>query len=163
MGTFTREMTMPDGTVIPPTGTGFDLGFAQTSERPGDQLIVISAFWGSALQKRHIGRCVSAGGVRWFVRPRRASQPATSGGLILSGVDCACQPWPARMSRRPETSGQSSSSVFAMIGFNSSPILACLCLLRVRLPASLMMTWNTLDTRTHGSAFEGRIGDYVAC
>lgn len=54
-GTFTGEMTLPDGNVIPPTGKAFDLEFAQTSKWAGDQLIVISAFWDSAVQRQQIG------------------------------------------------------------------------------------------------------------
>jgi hypothetical protein len=54
-GTFTGEMTLPDGTVIPPTGKAFDLEFGQTSKWDGDRLIVISAFWDAALQRRQIG------------------------------------------------------------------------------------------------------------
>ncbi len=54
-GTFTGEMTLPDGTVVPPTGKAFDLDFGQTSKWQGDQLIAISAFWDSALQARQIG------------------------------------------------------------------------------------------------------------
>jgi hypothetical protein len=54
-GTFTGEMTRPDGTVIPPTGKAFDLEFGQTSRWYGDRLIVISAFWDSALQARQLG------------------------------------------------------------------------------------------------------------
>jgi hypothetical protein len=54
-GTFTGEMTLPDGNVIPPTGMAFDLEFAQTSKWAGDQLILISAFWDSALQSQQIG------------------------------------------------------------------------------------------------------------
>jgi SnoaL-like polyketide cyclase len=54
-GTFTGEMTLPDGNVISPTGKAFDLEFAQTSKWSGDQLIVISAFWDSAVQRRQIG------------------------------------------------------------------------------------------------------------
>ena len=54
-GTFTGEMTLPDGTVIPPTGKAFDLDFGQTSKWQGDQLIAISAFWDSALQAKQIG------------------------------------------------------------------------------------------------------------
>ena len=42
-GTFTGEMTLPDGKVIPPTAKAFDLEFAQTSKWDGDQLKVISA------------------------------------------------------------------------------------------------------------------------
>ena len=54
-GTFTGLMTLPDGTVIPPTGKPFDLEFGQTSKWDGDQLIVISAFWDAALQRQQIG------------------------------------------------------------------------------------------------------------
>jgi len=54
-GTFTVEMTLPDGTVIPPTGKAFDLEFAQTSKWYGDRLIVISAFWDAALQAQQLG------------------------------------------------------------------------------------------------------------
>jgi len=41
--------------VVLPTGKAFDLGFAQTSKWEGDQLIVISAFWDSAVQTEQIG------------------------------------------------------------------------------------------------------------
>ncbi len=54
-GTFTGEMVLPDGTVIPPTGKAFDLDFGQTSKWQGDRLIAISAFWDSALQAKQIG------------------------------------------------------------------------------------------------------------
>src|SRR5487761_1347747 len=54
-GTFTGQMTLPDGTVIHPTGKSFDLEFGQTSKWEGDQLIVISAFWDAALQRQQIG------------------------------------------------------------------------------------------------------------
>ena len=54
-GTFTEEMSLPDGTVIPPTGKAFDLEFAQTSKWDGDQLIVISAFWDTKLQAKQLG------------------------------------------------------------------------------------------------------------
>ena len=55
-GTFTGEMSLPDGTVIPPTGKAFDLPeFGQTSKWEGDQLIVVSAFFDAALQRRQIG------------------------------------------------------------------------------------------------------------
>ena len=54
-GTFTVEMTVPDGTVIPPTGKAFDLEFAQTSKWDGDRLIVISAFWDAVLQAQQLG------------------------------------------------------------------------------------------------------------
>ena len=54
-GTFTREMTRPDGTVIPPTGKAFDVEFGQTTKWDGDRLIWISAFWDSALQAKQLG------------------------------------------------------------------------------------------------------------
>jgi hypothetical protein len=54
-GTFTGEMVLPDGTVIPPTGKGFDVDFIQTVKWDGDLLVDISAFWDSALQARQIG------------------------------------------------------------------------------------------------------------
>src|SRR5438132_14421102 len=54
-GTFTGEMTLPDGTVIPPTGKAFDVEFGQTTKWDGDRLIVISAFWDAAVQQQQIG------------------------------------------------------------------------------------------------------------
>ena len=54
-GTFSGEMTLPDGTVIPPTGKAFDVELGQTTKWDGNQLIVISAFWDAAQQRRQIG------------------------------------------------------------------------------------------------------------
>ena len=54
-GTFTGEMTLPDGTVIAPTGKAFDVEFGQTTKWEGDRLIVISAFFDSAVQARQLG------------------------------------------------------------------------------------------------------------
>ena len=54
-GTFTGEMTRPDGEVVPPTGKAFDLEFAQTSKWDGDRLIVICAFWDAAHQAEQLG------------------------------------------------------------------------------------------------------------
>ena len=54
-GTFTGEMTLPDGTVIAPTGKAFDVEFGQTTKWNGDRLIVISAFWDPALQQQQLG------------------------------------------------------------------------------------------------------------
>ena len=48
-------MVLPDGTAIHPTGKAFDVEFGQTTKWDGDQLIVISAFWDSALQAQQIG------------------------------------------------------------------------------------------------------------
>ena len=54
-GTFTGELALPNGTVIPPTGRTFDVEFGQTTKWDGDQLILISAFWDSALQAKQLG------------------------------------------------------------------------------------------------------------
>src|SRR2546422_197460 len=54
-GTFTGEMILPNGTRIPPTGKTFDVEFGQTSKWDGDELIVIAAFWDSALLSQQIG------------------------------------------------------------------------------------------------------------
>ncbi len=54
-GTFTGEMILPDGNVIPPTGKAFDVEFGQTVKWDGDLVIEISAFWDSALQMQQIG------------------------------------------------------------------------------------------------------------
>jgi hypothetical protein len=48
-------MTLPDGTVAPPTGKVFDLEFSQTVRWDGDQIIEILAFWDTALQAQQIG------------------------------------------------------------------------------------------------------------
>jgi ketosteroid isomerase-like protein len=54
-GTFTGQMALPDGTVIPPTGKAFDVEFGQTVKWDGDQVTQIAAFWDSAEQARQIG------------------------------------------------------------------------------------------------------------
>ena len=54
-GTFTGEMTLPDGNVIAPTGKAFDLEFGQTTKWDGDRLIVIAAFLDAALQRKQLG------------------------------------------------------------------------------------------------------------
>jgi ketosteroid isomerase-like protein len=54
-GTFTGEMTLPEGKVISPTGKAFDVEFGQTTKWDGDQLIMISAFWDAALQAQQLG------------------------------------------------------------------------------------------------------------
>jgi ketosteroid isomerase-like protein len=54
-GTFTGEMTLPDGNVIAPTKKPFNVEFGQSSKWDGDQLIMISAFWDSALQAKQLG------------------------------------------------------------------------------------------------------------
>jgi hypothetical protein len=54
-GTFTGEMKLPDGSVVPPTGKRFDVEFNQTTKWKGDQLIEIAAFWDAAMLARQIG------------------------------------------------------------------------------------------------------------
>jgi hypothetical protein len=54
-GNFAGEMILPGGKAIAPTGKAFDVEFGQTTKWEGDQLIVISASWDSALQARQIG------------------------------------------------------------------------------------------------------------
>jgi SnoaL-like polyketide cyclase len=54
-GTFTGELTLPDGKVIPPTGKAFDLEFGQTTKWDGDRLIIISAFWDATRQAKQLG------------------------------------------------------------------------------------------------------------
>jgi len=54
-GTFTGQMTLSNGTVIPPTGKAFDVEFGQTSKWEGDRLIIISAFWDADKQARQLG------------------------------------------------------------------------------------------------------------
>lgn len=54
-GTFTGEMPLPEGNVIPPTGKAFDLTFGQTTRWAGDLLIEISAFWDAHLQAQQLG------------------------------------------------------------------------------------------------------------
>jgi SnoaL-like polyketide cyclase len=54
-GTFTGEMILPNGKVIPPTGRAFDVEFGQTTKWDGDLLVEISAFWDAGLQVRQIG------------------------------------------------------------------------------------------------------------
>ncbi len=54
-GTFTGEMTLPDGKVIAPTGKAFDVEFVQTVKWDGDRIVEIAAFWNAALQAKQIG------------------------------------------------------------------------------------------------------------
>ena len=54
-GTFSGEMTLPDGKVIAPTGKAFDLNFATTAKWDGDLLIEEFVSWDSALQAQQIG------------------------------------------------------------------------------------------------------------
>jgi hypothetical protein len=54
-GTFTGEMPLPDGTVIPGTGKSFALNFCTTARWEGDQLVEEYVFWDSALMAQQIG------------------------------------------------------------------------------------------------------------
>jgi ketosteroid isomerase-like protein len=54
-GTFSGDMTLPDGTVIAPTGKAFDVEFCQTTKWEGDRLIIISAFLDTARQRQQLG------------------------------------------------------------------------------------------------------------
>jgi hypothetical protein len=54
-GTFTGEMVLPDGTVIPPTGKTFDVEFGQTTKWDEERLVIISAFWDANRQARQLG------------------------------------------------------------------------------------------------------------
>ena len=54
-GTFTGQMTLPNGKVIAPTGKAFDLEFGQTTKWDGDRLIIISAFFDAAQQAKQLG------------------------------------------------------------------------------------------------------------
>lgn len=54
-GTFTGEIVLPDGKVIPPTGKAFDLEFGQTTKWKADRLVVIAAFFDERLQQQQLG------------------------------------------------------------------------------------------------------------
>jgi hypothetical protein len=54
-GTFSGKMVLPNGKVIAPTGKAFDVEFGQTTKWDGDRLIVISAFFDTALQAKQLG------------------------------------------------------------------------------------------------------------
>src|SRR5262249_29050482 len=54
-GTFRGQMVRPDGNGIAPTGKAFDAEFSQTTKSDGDRIIMISAFWDTALQAKQLG------------------------------------------------------------------------------------------------------------
>lgn len=54
-GTFTGEMELADGNVIPGTGKTFELAFATTAKWEDDQLVEEHVFWDSALMAQQIG------------------------------------------------------------------------------------------------------------
>lgn len=54
-GTFTGEMELPDGNVLPGTGRSFDLDFATTARWEDDVLVEEYVFWDSTLMAQQIG------------------------------------------------------------------------------------------------------------
>lgn len=54
-GTFSGEMVLPDGTVIPGTGKPFDLTFSTTARWEGELLAEEWVFWDGQLMARQIG------------------------------------------------------------------------------------------------------------
>lgn len=54
-GTFTGELVLPDGTVLPGTGKRFDLPFATTARWENELLVEEFVFWDSALMAQQIG------------------------------------------------------------------------------------------------------------
>jgi hypothetical protein len=54
-GTFTGEMTGPDGKRVPPTSKPFDLLFTTVARWKGDKLAEEWVFWDSALMQQQIG------------------------------------------------------------------------------------------------------------
>jgi hypothetical protein len=54
-GTFSGEMALPDGTVIPGTGKSFELTFSTTARWEDDRLVEEYVFWHSALMAQQIG------------------------------------------------------------------------------------------------------------
>ena len=95
-GTFTGEMTLPDGTVIAPTAKAFDVEFGQTTKWEGDQLIVISAFYDAAVQtplcRGSRSASPSAGGPRR--PPSPALAPARRHGSPVAGRTTRTGPGP---------------------------------------------------------------------
>src|SRR4029079_7492924 len=77
-GDCTGEMTLPDGTVITPTGKAFDVEFGQTTKWDGDQLIVISAFYDAALQTAQLGLASPPRTPAGSRRPDPVSRPGRS-------------------------------------------------------------------------------------
>lgn len=54
-GTFTGELVLPSGQVVPATGKAFDLNFSKVARWDGDVIIEEFVFWDSALQAQQIG------------------------------------------------------------------------------------------------------------
>ena len=54
-GTFTGELRLPNGTVIPGTGKPFSVDFTTTARWEGDLMVEEWVFWDSALLNQQIG------------------------------------------------------------------------------------------------------------
>ncbi|MGH3159093.1 MAG: ester cyclase [Streptosporangiaceae bacterium] len=54
-GTFSGEMVLPDGTVIPGTGKSFEVDLATTARWEGELMVEEWVFWDSALMTQQIG------------------------------------------------------------------------------------------------------------
>ncbi len=54
-GTFSGELTMPDGTKVAPTGKEYHVKFCTIARWDGDRLTEEFVFWDSALQAQQIG------------------------------------------------------------------------------------------------------------
>jgi hypothetical protein len=54
-GTFSGELVLPDGTVIPGTGKSFELDLATTARWEGERMAEEWVFWDSALMAQQIG------------------------------------------------------------------------------------------------------------
>lgn len=54
-GTFSGEMVLPDGTVIPGTGKSFEVDLATTARWEGELMVEEWVFWDSALMAQQIG------------------------------------------------------------------------------------------------------------
>ena len=54
-GTFSGELVLPDGTVIPGTGKSFEVDLATTARWEGELMVEERVFWDSALMAQQIG------------------------------------------------------------------------------------------------------------
>jgi hypothetical protein len=54
-GTFSGEMVLPDGTVIPGTGKSFEVDLTTTARWEGETMVEEWVFWDSALMAQQIG------------------------------------------------------------------------------------------------------------
>jgi len=54
-GTFSGELALPDGTVVPGTGKSFEVDLATTARWEGDLMVEEWVFWDSALMAQQVG------------------------------------------------------------------------------------------------------------